>query len=380
MPLSTEDAFFAGKRPWSRIKDSILGSYMPAYLRKVARLGKRIVLIDCFAGPGTFQDGTKGSPLIMCEVAEKHARGAYVAIFVNKERRHHAALKSCLPQELITQKTVIPILGDSRVLLEEVKKVLRDQTLFIYLDPFGLRGCEFNAIKALLQRGSNVSTEILVNLSMPTFHRLAARHAVSRGRGETAYVKKFHSVLDQVFGGDYWRKYAFDDRLLPEEKERKLIAEYHQKLRELLPYASSCPVQESAHSRIKYFVTFCSRHADAMVLMNDIMCNAYNKYLHEMALIDLPLLAPIMPDWRAERTRIATLLRRVIIDEVKTSQGRTRKRVWESIAVKHFMLFLSSEYKDLVQELVEEGVLQSPPRRPTKRLNDDCVLQLGKKA
>lgn len=78
-----DDEFFKGKRPWSKIKDKVLGGYMPAYLRKVAKLQKPILLIDAYAGPGVFADGLPGSPLIMCKAAEEHVKNQYQALFVN---------------------------------------------------------------------------------------------------------------------------------------------------------------------------------------------------------------------------------------------------------------------------------------------------------
>ena len=43
------DDFFEGKRPWSVIKDEILGAYMSPYIAKVNRLKRRILLIDGYA-------------------------------------------------------------------------------------------------------------------------------------------------------------------------------------------------------------------------------------------------------------------------------------------------------------------------------------------
>lgn len=374
-PEDTEESFFKGKRPWSRIKDTVLGAYMPPYLSKVARLGRPILLVDCFAGPGKFGDDKPGSPLIMCQMAEKYAKGKCISIFVNKKQSHHEKLKKVL--EMFVQKGIaLPIYGDSQSLLREVQRLIRDHTLFIYLDPFGLKGCEFEVIKNLLERGNQYSTEILINLSMPTLHRLASRHAVAEGRGQSTQIQSLHELLRQVFGGDYWKKYLFDDRLSPEEKERKVMEEYQGKLKELLPYAGSCPVRERKGRRIKYFITFCSRHPDAMVLMNDTMCNAYNEYIHEASLKDVPLLAPVIPSWKTARSNAKTLLKHVIIEAVKQYPERTRRELWESIVQNHFMLFLQSEYRAAVQEIVDAGDLESPTPRPTKRLNDNCILKL----
>ena len=63
--MNAEKDFFKGKKPWSEIKDAVIGSYLPPYLRKVAQLEKHIVLVDAFAGRGKYEDGSAGSPLMI---------------------------------------------------------------------------------------------------------------------------------------------------------------------------------------------------------------------------------------------------------------------------------------------------------------------------
>src|SRR5713226_699586 len=375
---NTEESFFKGKRPWSRIKDTVLGSYMPPYLTKVAKLGRPILLIDCFAGPGKFGDDKPGSPLIMCQMAEKYAKRGCICLFVNKERSHHEKLEETL-EPFIQKKIAFPVYGDSQSLLREVQRLIKDYTLFIYLDPFGLKGCEFGAIRTLLERGNKRSTEVLINLSMPALHRLASRHAVAEGRALSAQIRSLHKVLDEVLGGNYWKKYMFNDRLSPDEKERKVMAEYRGKLKELLPYVGSCPVPEKQGARIKYFITFCSRHPDAMVLMNEAMCTAYNDYIHEASLRDVPFLAPIIRDWKTSRDKEKKYSKHVITETIKKHSRRTRLELWEYIAQDHFMLFLQTEYRAVIREMVDAGELESPTPRPTRRLNDNCILRLAAK-
>ena len=139
-----ESSFFKGKRPWSKIKDQILGQYMPPYLAKVARLRKPIILIDAFAGPGKFDDGSAGSPLIICQAAERRIRDNYLAIFVNSEKEHHDKLSHVL-STFIDRKKVIPIHGTADALLAKVRDVFGENTVFLYLDPFGLKGCEWSS-------------------------------------------------------------------------------------------------------------------------------------------------------------------------------------------------------------------------------------------
>ena len=164
------DQFFKGKRPWSKIKDQVLGSYMPPYLSKVAKLNKPILIIDAFAGPGKFEDGSAGSPLIICQAAEKRVKGKYSAISVNKNKTDHEKLCTVLPS-FIAKANVLTILGSAEDLLSQIYPLLGDQTVFLYLDPFGLTGCEFSLLEPFIKREKRFSTEIVINLSVPPIHR-----------------------------------------------------------------------------------------------------------------------------------------------------------------------------------------------------------------
>jgi len=180
--MTTESDFFKKKRPWSKIKDAVVGSYLPPYLKKVAKLQKHIVVVDAFAGPGKYEeDGSAGSPLIICQIAERSVPNKYTAIFVNKETEHHQKLESLL-KPFVNKKAAIPVWGTAQELLNELGKLISDQTLFIYLDPFGLKGCDFNLLAPYLKRGKAYSTEILINLSMPTLHRLATANVVKESK------------------------------------------------------------------------------------------------------------------------------------------------------------------------------------------------------
>jgi len=56
--------FFKHKKSWSKYKDFILDYYLTPYIAKVKMLKRPILIIDCCAGPGKFEDGEDGSPVI----------------------------------------------------------------------------------------------------------------------------------------------------------------------------------------------------------------------------------------------------------------------------------------------------------------------------
>jgi hypothetical protein len=246
----------------------------------------------------------------------------------------------------------------------------------MYLDPFGLKGCDFTTIKNLLERDKQ-STEILINLSMPALHRLAASNAVAEGRSGSSEIREFHKILDEVLGGNYWKDYMFATNLSREEKELKVVGEYMRKLKQILPYTGSCPVREREGAVVKYFITFASRHPDAQLLMNDTMCAAYNEYINEAEAKTLPLLEAALSDWKAARNVQRDRLRSLIRTGILTHDRLTRQALWKSIVEANFMVFTKSEYLSIVQEFVDSGEIHSPTARPTKKLNDNCVLRSG---
>lgn len=362
--------FFDGKRPWSKIKDKVIGGYMPAYLRKVAKLGKPILLVDGYAGPGVFSDGAPGSPLIMCAAAEKHVKDQYSALFVNHKPSHHKKLNDILVKQGWDTRAKA-ILGDSSQFLSILSTQLKDQTVFVYLDPFGLKGCEFSTLLPFLTRSQRYSTEIIINMSMPITHRLAAWKAMIEGRDNDNRIISFRKRMTAVFGGEYWKDIYLSD-MKPEAKEYAVMQEYRNLVSKYLPYTGSCPVQESTSSRIKYFITFASRHIDAMLLLNDEMCKAYFGQMHEADYVGLPLFADT--NWQSFRT--SKQLDSIVLATLKKNPGITRKALWELIVQEHFMKFTASEYKESVKNLaghtVGERILVAYTK--TNRLNDDCGL------
>ena len=65
------DDFFVEKKPWSIVKDELLGCYLKPYVSKILFTRKPLVYVDCFAGKGKFDDGNPGSPLIALEIFQK---------------------------------------------------------------------------------------------------------------------------------------------------------------------------------------------------------------------------------------------------------------------------------------------------------------------
>jgi three-Cys-motif partner protein len=370
--MSGRHDFFTGKRPWSLIKDDVLRGYLPAYLGKVNSIGQQILLVDGYAGPGTFEDGKAGSPLIIGSQAEAHAKGNYHAFFINKSKQYHEKLTSIVARHGWSNAHTLR--GDARQILEVLPGILRSQTVFLYLDPFGPTGCEFALMEPFLKRDMRASTEIVLMMHIPVLHRLAARKKVQEGkRGERHLVLR-HERLSKFFGGDYWKEILWTDHENSDECNELLVKEYCRRLNLYLPFSGYCPVHEAQSARMKYYVVFVSRHPDAMVLMNDAMAKAYHEYLHKHYFNENSLWGE--EPWYTMRSAngFEDDLEAIVTEAVQRWPGLTREELWTKIITEHFMQYTSSEYKRLAEDLVNSGELYCPTPRKTKKLNDSCRL------
>jgi three-Cys-motif partner protein len=65
--LGATKNFFREKKGWSLLKDNIFAHYLKPYIAKILHTYRPLHIYDCFAGKGIFDDGNKGSPIIIAE-------------------------------------------------------------------------------------------------------------------------------------------------------------------------------------------------------------------------------------------------------------------------------------------------------------------------
>ena len=81
--------FFREKKEWSIIKDDILSWYLEPYITKILTNRKPLLIVDCFAGKGKFDDGNDGSPLIILKkvtnTSSKYKEARVLCAFIEKK-------------------------------------------------------------------------------------------------------------------------------------------------------------------------------------------------------------------------------------------------------------------------------------------------------
>jgi len=202
------DDFFQSKKPWSPYKDMILEYYLKPYLSKVCSMGKSVVVFDCFAGPGRFEDGTDGSPLIIAKAIRQIAeKGKTVsAIFIEEKKRYFKLLQTTVKDYQDICHTKHESFEGSA---KEIAKIGRNSNVFVYIDPYGIKSLRFDIlaeIYANIDKGSSI--EVLLNFNAFALVRngLAALKGNQQDEKEVDLDNSMKMEdIDAIAGGDYWR-------------------------------------------------------------------------------------------------------------------------------------------------------------------------------
>ena len=283
--------FFKVKREWSVIKDNILGWYLKPYFTKLLRWGREIVYVDGFSGPGTFEDGNKGSPLIVLDLIETIAITQKCVSSLNM-----FFIDGCYAEELKNRISSSPrIISVINGKFEDhIGKILSDSVLsnvFLYLDPFGIKGYNLSEIVKYSEENSKI--EILLNFNGFGFYREACRqlsiepdindYPPDEEEETCDFAQATASDLDKVMGSENWRNIVSNHRSNSGGvcAEKALTEEVCHHLSSKFNYVLNIPIRLKKYRVPKYRMIHATNHEDGCVIMYD---NLY-KRKNELSLI-----------------------------------------------------------------------------------------------
>jgi three-Cys-motif partner protein len=292
--------FFDELKPWSKIKNDLLATYLLPYFSKITNTKRNTFYVDCFAGQGRFKDGNDGSPFLAVRTrehalkAKENAHGNIELAFIEKE--HSAVLRHNLanafpdlPMPLILdgcfENDLLPLLRNHR-----------GENVFLYVDPFGVKSLQYTILESLANCGLFPSIEILMNFNTFGFLRaarsiLAQRERVSNRWDANGFLEKTAAVserensggtlktpddLTAVVHGEYWidiiRRFA-DVPNGFKEAEKELATAYRNQLTGLFRYVLKMPIGKKDGSIPEYCMYFMTEHPAGCLLMVDNMMN-----------------------------------------------------------------------------------------------------------
>ena len=194
-------------------KHMVLRSYMDAWLPIILNSFERAMFIDAFAGPGEYDEGEPGSPVIALNSLAEHSyqsmmTGQIDYVFIEERVDRFVHLKHVLERQRINGSIPSICRIDTfngtfaQVLPRLIRSIASDRIpTFVMIDPFGVSGIGMDHVRALME---NPSTEVYVSFMYEFMNRF--KHHPS-----------FEHHLDDLFGCPDWRQ-RID---VPDSKARK---------------------------------------------------------------------------------------------------------------------------------------------------------------
>lgn len=229
-----------------------------------------MVYIDGFAGPGSYTNTTKSSPLIALQAAKKalDRTGAnlgtteFCFLFVEKNSQFADNLRetiSATPWPSQFKWSVENGSFEDKVggVLEELR-LKREQLAptFAFIDPFGATGLPFNVIAEILR---HPSCEILLNLDSDGIGRLVTAQTVEKNQAH----------LNALFGDPSWRV-ELNPNLPMKQLSAQILAFYKKRLRSVARYAFAFAMN-SREGQLNYHLVFASQYHLGLKKMKEAM-------------------------------------------------------------------------------------------------------------
>ena len=257
----------------TRAKHSILRTYLNAWLPMLLTYNTKILYIDGFAGPGKYEGGEEGSPIIALKAALDHPSFKKLKkkieirfLFVEERKDRADALKqeisnlnkkSSLPP-WITQSVecceFAPLMG--KILDEIEKQHFALAPTFIFIDPFGFSGVPMELIARIAK---NPQCECLITFMFEAINRFISHPE-----------DKIKTHFDELFGTEAWREIVTTD--LTVEKKEAILKLYHNQLIQKagFKYIRSFEMRDSGN-RTEYFLFFGTNHPKGLSKMKEAM-------------------------------------------------------------------------------------------------------------
>ena len=226
--------------------------------------GRRLLLVDGFAGPGRYVGGAPGSPLIMLDALTSHSAlprlsgVTFIYLFIEQDARRVAHLRGELAKLSLPSNVQVHVQEGAfeTTFREMVDNVTgRNHTLvptFAFIDPFGYSTASMSLTGRFLDFPR---TEALFFVPLSFIHRFVGR------AGQEA-------ALTALFDSDRWR-----DAIPLEGDERRtfLIRLFEEQLRRHGQVKHVRSFELHTRDGNDYRLVFATGHASGMELMKEAM-------------------------------------------------------------------------------------------------------------
>ena len=379
--MGTTKNFFREKKGWSFLKDTIFSHYLKPYITKILNTYRPLHIYDCFAGKGIFDDGNKGSPIIIAEhineIIQKNPGRKHIIFGHFIESKYAEELS----QSLEDYQNCEVLKGSYE---QYIKKHLLDKeniniNIFLYIDPYGIKCLDFDSFQKVREK-DYFSLEILMNFNSFGFLREGFRllkydlsHFNEFDRDDETYeIDDKNSIyrMNSIAGGDYWQailQKKNEGKINMFEAEEFFMNEYTKRIRGIFKYTVNIPIRIKTTHLPKYRLIFATNHPDGMILMADNMNKAWNQIVENQRKGQEVLFDIDVPDMRLMGD---ISIEQDILSHIKNNENISIKELIVLLIEKYGIYFSEKEYKDKLREMAANekiSIIRDPEFTPTGR-------------
>ena len=230
----------------SKAKVKLFGDYIQKYLNIIGNDGytKSIYIFDLFCGPGIYENGGEGSPVIALKKI-KQTLDHIINKHSNKSPKIHCCFndidqnKTKLLDKYIKEKKLHSSdFGDLELINEEYSEIvsrlpslfkkIKNSKAFVFIDPYGYKDVKAEHISNLL--GCDKKFEVLLWLPIPFMHRFSKagtpdvlksfNSQLGINKKEFKNVWEYIRVLKEGFENFIGNDYFVDSFALEKEKKK----------------------------------------------------------------------------------------------------------------------------------------------------------------
>ena len=322
--------YYRERKEWSERKHRLLAAYLTPFVKILGGAWRGIVYyVDGFSGPGIYEDGSIGSPVLAAQHAtrlqEEGKHYGLCCINIELGRRNYVNLELNTKAYSQVAQNYHGTFGQH---IENVLETIADYPALFFLDPFGVKGMEWRHVEPVLHR--KAPTDILLRFDSLTIARLAGS-ASSSARQAAAKTRR----LTEVYGVDSPDEWIREWRRgkTPQQRGLNMLRLYLRCLRSGIntgtgSYAAAYSIRD-LEGRHKYYIAFASRHPKAAVLMSNTVCEVEASYEQEVQEYrERTTLQPTLPGMVPPKEEIfREKVRRVKDDLVQRFGGQTVSRL-----------------------------------------------------
>jgi len=341
-------------------------------------LGKPVLIVDGFAGPGKFEDGSDGSPLIIADVVE--------STLAKNLRQPQDVQVMCIERDDVLCKRLtsltsgIPFMkavqGSFSDFTDVISRYSGTHSVFLYADPFTVEGIIWDHLESVFAAlASGGSVEMLLNFNGRSFVRRglqALQCPIPEEQDDDSVDLPMHDpastqVLDRVVGGDWWKDVMLGTTDFA-DKVRAIDEGFCSRLRRHFAEVCLHRVKEEPHHTVaKYALIFASRHPAALELMNEEFVKSRRKLANRASPTDATLFETRSVELVPDVNRIPELVLKECTD------WRPRGEVILRVIRSAFGEFSRPEIRGTIEKLLRESILESSTGE--LRINDKVRIR-----